>query len=141
MIEVDAVANAIGILEILSDATEEYDRTTKYENYKKIPTLRQYTLISQDKIQVEFSSIRSLRNSLEHFDERLDKYVKNYSGQAFFDCNVVTGTKGFPEKDFLRAIAGNTYKFYGEDFDLTEIHSRLLPLIKSLNDVQNATSH
>ncbi|TAD94999.1 MAG: Uma2 family endonuclease, partial [Bacteroidetes bacterium] len=42
-----------GILEILSDATEEYDRTIKYENYKKIPTLRQYTLISQDKIQVE----------------------------------------------------------------------------------------
>jgi hypothetical protein len=94
----------------------------------------------QDKIQVEFSSIRSLRNSLEHFDERLDKYIKNYSGQAFFDCNIVTGTKGFPEKDFLRAIDGNTYKFYGEDFDLTEIHGRLLPLIKSLNDVQNAIS-
>ncbi|TAE02860.1 MAG: Uma2 family endonuclease, partial [Bacteroidetes bacterium] len=49
----DAVSNAIAAIEILSPATEKYDRTTKYENYKQIPTLRQYTLISQDKIQVE----------------------------------------------------------------------------------------
>ncbi|TAD97948.1 MAG: hypothetical protein EAZ97_11645, partial [Bacteroidetes bacterium] len=32
---------------------ENYDRTVKYENYKKIPTLKQYTLISQDQIRVE----------------------------------------------------------------------------------------
>ncbi|TAE02861.1 MAG: Uma2 family endonuclease [Bacteroidetes bacterium] len=51
--QVDAVSNALGIIEILSPATEKYDRTTKYDNYRKIPTLRQYTLISQDKIQVE----------------------------------------------------------------------------------------
>ncbi|TAD97866.1 MAG: Uma2 family endonuclease [Bacteroidetes bacterium] len=51
--EVDAISNAVGIIEILSPATENYDRTTKYDNYRKIPTLRQYILISQDKIQVE----------------------------------------------------------------------------------------
>jgi len=92
----------------------------------------------QEKVKIETSSIRKLRNHLEHFDERLDNYVKNYKGQAFFDCNIVTGCKGFPEKDFLRAIDGKTYKFYGENFDLTEIHSHLPPLIKALKNVQNS---
>lgn len=92
----------------------------------------------QGRIQIEASSIRKLRNHLEHFDERLDGYVKSYTGQAFFDCNIITGCNGFPEKDFLRAIDGKTYKFYGENFDLTEIHSYLAPLIKSLKSVQNA---
>ncbi|MHC5349083.1 hypothetical protein [Metapseudomonas furukawaii] len=92
----------------------------------------------QTKIRIEISSIRKLRNHLEHFDERLDSYVKSYAGQAFFDCNIVTECKGFPEKDFLRAINGNTYKFYGENFDLTEIHSNLTPLIKTLKSVKIA---
>lgn len=92
----------------------------------------------QEKIQIEISSIRRLRNHLEHFDERLDNYVKNYAGQAFFDCNIVTGCKGFPEKDFLRAIDGSIYKFYGENFELTEIYSHLTPLIKSLRNMQSS---
>ncbi|TAD95000.1 MAG: Uma2 family endonuclease [Bacteroidetes bacterium] len=74
--KVDAVANAIGIIEILSDSTEEYDRTIKYENYKKIPTLRQYTLISQDKIQVE----NFVKNALEIwictvYDSKNDRFA------------------------------------------------------------------
>jgi hypothetical protein len=92
----------------------------------------------QVKVQNEISSMRRLRNHLEHFDERLDIYVKNYTGQAFFDCNVITGVQGFPAKDFLRVIDGNTYRFYGENFDLNEIHNRLSPLIKSLKDTQNS---
>lgn len=48
-----AISNAIAVLEILSDGTEKYDRNEKSTNYRKIPTLRQYTFISQHKIQVE----------------------------------------------------------------------------------------
>jgi hypothetical protein len=92
----------------------------------------------QEKAKIEISSIRKLRNHLEHFDERLDSYVKNYKGQVFFDCNIVTGSKGFPKKDFLRAVDGEIYKFYGENFDLTEIYSHLPPLIKTLKNAQNA---
>lgn len=93
---------------------------------------------TQEKVMVEISAIRRLRNHLEHFDERLDNYVKIYNGQAFFDCNIVTGCKGFPEKDFLRAVDGNIYKFYGENFNLAEIHSHLTPLIQALKGVQSA---
>ena len=92
----------------------------------------------QKKIQIDIAAIRKLRNHLEHFDERLDAYVKSYIGQAFFDCNIVNGTKRFPEKDYLRAIDGNTYKFYGESFDLAEIHNHIELLIKSLSELWNS---
>ncbi len=39
----------------------------------------------------------------------------------FFDMNIVTGAKGFPNKVFLHALDGYTFKFYGEDFPLKPI--------------------
>jgi hypothetical protein len=53
---------------------------------------------------VDLNPFRRLRNHLEHFDERLDRWVKDFDGNAFFDMNIVTGAKGFPEKAFLRAL-------------------------------------
>lgn len=41
------------ILEILSTGTESYDRGFKLLNYQRIPSLRQYGLLSQDIMQVE----------------------------------------------------------------------------------------
>jgi Uma2 family endonuclease len=42
------------IVEVLSPSTSEYDRTTKFENYQKIPSLRHYLLISQSAWIVEW---------------------------------------------------------------------------------------
>jgi len=41
------------IAEVLSDSTAEYDRSFKFACYKKIATLRDYLLISQDVYSVE----------------------------------------------------------------------------------------
>ena len=41
------------LIEILSDSTEEYDRTIKFGFYKNIPTLEQYVLIDTRKILIE----------------------------------------------------------------------------------------
>lgn len=71
-----------------------------------------------DTVDVDLKLIRRLRNHLEHFDERLDVWVTNYDGHTFFDMNIVTGAKGFPEKAFLRALDGFIFKFYGESFPL-----------------------
>ena len=42
------------IVEILSPSTAEYDHTTKFENYQKLPSLRHYLLISQSAWIVEW---------------------------------------------------------------------------------------
>ena len=78
---------------------------------------------------VDLKPFRRLRNHLEHFDERLDKWVSKYEGYPIFDMNLVTGTKGFPKKAFLRALDSHTYKFHGESYDLDSLHNTLL-LIK-----------
>lgn len=71
-----------------------------------------------DMSNLELRLLRKLRNHLEHFDERLDKWVQDYYGRPFFDRNLIEGTYGFPEEAYLRALDGNTFKFQGESFDL-----------------------
>jgi Uma2 family endonuclease len=41
------------IVEVLSPSTESYDRGEKYTHYKRIPSLREYVLIAQDRVRVE----------------------------------------------------------------------------------------
>jgi hypothetical protein len=82
---------------------------------------------------VDLKTFRRLRNHLEHFDERLDMWVANYDGQAFFDMNIVTGAKGFPTKAFLRALDGDVFKFHGEDYPLRTLHQSAKLLHSRLN--------
>jgi len=74
---------------------------------------------------IDLKQFRRLRNHLEHFDERLDVWVKNFSGHAFFDMNTITGTKGFPSKAFLRAMDGHIFRFHGEAYDLDALYSEV----------------
>jgi len=50
---VSSLTNPRVIIEVLSPSTEKYDRTTKFENYKLIPSFKDYLLVSQDKPQIE----------------------------------------------------------------------------------------
>lgn len=89
--------------------------------------------------EVDFSSIdlkpfRRLRNHLEHFDERLDSWVKEYDGHTYFDMNLITGCKGFPKKAYLRALDGNIFKFYGEEFDLGILYDELIKIEKIIEE-------
>jgi Uma2 family endonuclease len=49
----DTVTNPSLIVEVLSNATREYDRGEKFTPYQDIPALREYLLIEQDDILVE----------------------------------------------------------------------------------------
>jgi Uma2 family endonuclease len=51
--EVDTLLNPTVIVEVLSPSTESYDRGKKFSHYRKIPSLREYLLISQDAVLVE----------------------------------------------------------------------------------------
>jgi len=81
----------------------------------------------------DLKQFRRLRNHLEHFDERLDTWVKNFSGYAFFDMNIITGAKGFPTNAFLRAMDGYIFRFHREDYDLQSLHSEVEKLAQLLD--------
>lgn len=49
----DVLLNPLVIIEVLSPSTESYDRGKKFEHYRSCPSLRDYVLISQDRIFVE----------------------------------------------------------------------------------------
>lgn len=49
----DTLLNPRAIVEVLSDATEKYDRGAKFSHYRRIPSLEENVLVSQDRPLVE----------------------------------------------------------------------------------------
>jgi Uma2 family endonuclease len=49
----DVLLNPIVIFEVLSPSTELYDRGLKFQLYRSIPSLREYILVDQNKVQIE----------------------------------------------------------------------------------------
>jgi Uma2 family endonuclease len=49
----DMLTNPTVLIEILSPSTANYDRTTKFGLYRRLPTLREYILVYQDALRVE----------------------------------------------------------------------------------------
>ena len=52
----DVLLNPSLIVEVLSDSTEAYDRGDKFALYRQIPSLQEYLLVSQHRVQVELYS-------------------------------------------------------------------------------------
>lgn len=49
----EALLNPTVIVEVLSDSTAEYDRGEKFAHYMKLPSLKEYVLVSQDRARIE----------------------------------------------------------------------------------------
>jgi Uma2 family endonuclease len=49
----EALLNPTVIVEVLSDSTEDYDRGEKFAHYMRIPSLKEYVLVSQDNPKIE----------------------------------------------------------------------------------------
>ena len=49
----DTLLNPQVIVEVLSESTEAYDRGEKFAHYRRLDSLREYVLVSQDKIRIE----------------------------------------------------------------------------------------
>jgi len=52
----NAMANPAVLVEVLSDGTEAYDRGEKFEHYRRLPSLRDYVLVSQRRPLIEVYS-------------------------------------------------------------------------------------
>jgi Uma2 family endonuclease len=51
--QVDTLLNPVVVVEVLSPTTEAYDRGEKFAHYRRLDSLQEYLLVSQDKVQVE----------------------------------------------------------------------------------------
>ncbi len=49
----DTALNPTAIIEVLSKSTQEYDRGTKFNLYRQIPSLKEYLMISSTEVLVE----------------------------------------------------------------------------------------
>jgi len=66
----DMLLNPSLIGEVLSDSTEAYDRGEKFALYRRIPSLREYLLVSQHRVSVDlFTRDASGRWVLEGFED------------------------------------------------------------------------
>ena len=55
----ETATNPTALFEVLSDSTEAYDRGTKAEHYRKIPSLKAYALLSQNAPHIELFERRA----------------------------------------------------------------------------------
>jgi Uma2 family endonuclease len=51
--EFDTLLNPTVIIEVLSPTTESYDRGKKFQHYRRLPSLQEYVLISQESPHIE----------------------------------------------------------------------------------------
>lgn len=49
----DTLLNPSVIVEVLSKSTAAYDRGEKFDDYRTLPSLREYVLVAQDEVRVE----------------------------------------------------------------------------------------
>ena len=56
-----SITNPTVLIEVLSPGTERYDRGAKFEQYRKLDSLREYALLSQDAIAVDLFRIEDGR--------------------------------------------------------------------------------
>ena len=73
--EVDTLLNPPVLIEVLSPSTESYDRGTKATQYRRIPSLREHVLISQERPHVEVLSRQADGNWLLRESSELDQVV------------------------------------------------------------------
>ncbi len=50
--EADTLLNPVLVIEVLSEATKNYDLGGKFENYRSIPSFREYLTVEQDRIGI-----------------------------------------------------------------------------------------
>jgi Uma2 family endonuclease len=64
----EGVTNPVVIIEVLSDATERYDREEKFGYFRALPSLQEYVLVSQDEVEIEVFRRPASRSSSRRSD-------------------------------------------------------------------------
>src|SRR5215218_8395755 len=70
----DSLLNPMVIFEVLSPSTELYDRTEKFDHYRRLESLTNYVLVAQDRVRVDHYTLRGdswILNTITRLDETL----------------------------------------------------------------------
>jgi Uma2 family endonuclease len=84
----DAAVNPIVLVEVLSDSSEAFDRGAKAAHYRRIPSLREYVLVSHSERRIEVHR-RNASGQFEVFDFAEGTRVELVSIGAGFDVAAV----------------------------------------------------
>lgn len=63
----NAIVNAVAVVEVLSPSTEDYDLGAKLHHYRRLPTLKEYVTVAQDRRWI--STARRGAGDLWAFDD------------------------------------------------------------------------
>ena len=77
----DTLLDVTAIIEILSPSTERYDRTFKFEHYRKLPSFQHYLLVAQNEVKVEHRIIRQ--------ENRLWEAIETSDPQAVIELSAI----------------------------------------------------
>jgi Uma2 family endonuclease len=92
----DTLLNPSLIIEVLSPSTEAYDRGKKFADYRKISSLQEYVLVSQDKASIERCTRRENRKWTFIEFEGLESSLELSSIGATLDLADVYEQISFP---------------------------------------------
>lgn len=65
-VDAQAITNPVVVLEVLSPSTEAYDLGAKFHHYRRLPTLREYVVLAQDR---RFASVARRAGDLWAFED------------------------------------------------------------------------
>jgi Uma2 family endonuclease len=85
--EFDTVTNPVVIFEVLSPSTADFDSRPEFNRYRQIPTLRDYILVSQERMSVEHRS-RSLQTGEDHWWVRVLERPEEELVLDFISCRI-----------------------------------------------------
>ncbi len=82
----EAITNPVVIVEVLSPSTEARDRGEKFEAYKRIASLKEYVLVSQDarRVEVKRRGERGWSAEIVEADETVAIHGKEIAIAAFY---------------------------------------------------------
>lgn len=92
----DILLNPIVIIEVLSPSTEVYDRGDKFAHYRQLQSLREYILVSQDKVCVEHHVRQTEQWILTDF-QKLEQQLPLTSIQCELTLQEIYESVPFPE--------------------------------------------
>ena len=92
----DTLLNPIVIVEVLSPSTAAYDRGDKFAHYRQLQSLREYILVSQDKVCVEHYLRQTEQWILTDF-QRPEQQLPLTSIQCELPLQEIYESVSFPE--------------------------------------------